>query len=79
MKSDAEIREIVRLKLIECRKEKHMTQTDVGMVIGKKKTTVATGEQGKSLPDSDTLYQLAQYYGKTISFMYGEEDGDSKQ
>jgi DNA-binding XRE family transcriptional regulator len=79
MRSDEEIREIVRLKLIECRKEKHLTQTDVGNFIGKKKTTVATWEQGKSLPDIDTLYKLAKFYGKTISFMYGEDDGDSKQ
>ncbi len=78
MLSDKEISEIVRKKLIECRKERHLTQTDVGLIVDKKKTTVATWEQGKAMPDIDTLYRLTKYYGKTLAYMFGEEDGDSK-
>ena len=69
-----EIKEIVRQRLIECRKEKHLTQTDVGLIVNKKKTTVATWEQGKTMPDIETLYNLAKYYGKTINYMFGESD-----
>ena len=69
-----EIREIVRANLIKCRKENGLTQTEVGMVIGKEKSTVASWEQGKSMPDIDTLYRLATYYHKTIGFMFGDED-----
>lgn len=74
MKNNNDIREIVRQKLIECRKEKNLTQTQVGEIVGKKKTTVATWEQGKTMPDIDTLYQLSKYYGKSINYMYGEND-----
>ena len=73
MKSNSEINEIIRLKLIECRKERHLTQTEVGEIVGKKKTTVASWEQGQTMPDAETLYLLAKYYGKSMNFMYGEE------
>ena len=73
MKSDHEINEIIRTKLIECRKERHLNQTEVGLIVGKKKTTVASWEQGQTMPDAETLYLLAKYYGKSMNFMYGEE------
>ena len=63
----------VRNILIECRKEKGLTQEQVGKIVDKKKTTVASWEQGLSSPDIETLYRLAKYYGKSISQMYGEE------
>ena len=50
-----------------------MTQTDVGKIVGKSKTAVASWEQGASMPDIVTLHRLATYYEKTIEFMYGEE------
>lgn len=60
--------------LIECRKERGLTQTEVGEIVGKKKTTVASWEQGKSSPDIATLARLAAYYKKTISYFFGEEE-----
>ena len=71
--NDNEIAQIVRNRLIECRIEANLTQKEVGEIVNKKPTTVASWEQGKSLPDIDTLYYLAKYYGKTLSFMFGEE------
>lgn len=71
--TNEELRENIRKRLIECRKEKGMNQTEVGLIVDKKKTTVATWEQGKSLPDIETLYRLARYYEKTLAYMYGEE------
>lgn len=68
------VRDKVRQILIECRTERQMTQTDVGKVVGKSKTAVASWEQGLSMPDIVTLHRLATYYGKTIAYMYGEED-----
>lgn len=72
--NEKEIRKTIQNRLIECRKEKGLTQTEVGELVDKKKTTVASWEGGKSLPDADTLYRLATYYKKTISYMYGESD-----
>lgn len=74
MKTDEEIRQCVRKKLIECRKEYKLTQTQVGEIVGKKKTTVASWEQGQTVPDIETLYRLAVYYKKTLDFMFGEKD-----
>jgi len=64
----------IRDVLIECRTNRGLTQTDVGEFLGKSKTAIASWEQGKSMPDASTLYRLAQYYGKTIGYMYGEEE-----
>ena len=51
-----------------------MSQTDVGKIVGKSKTAVASWEQGLSMPDAVTLYRLAAYYEKALAYMYGEED-----
>ena len=73
MKTDKEMRDIVRKKLIECRTERELTQTDVGKIVGKSKTAIASWEQGLSMPDIITLYKLTNYYGVTLDYMYGEE------
>ena len=74
-KEDADL--IVRNRigdiLIECRKEKGLTQAELAKAIGSSPTTVATWEQKKSLPSVDQLYRLARFYNKTISYMYGEK------
>lgn len=72
--TDAEIRTNVMNILIECRKEKGITQAELAKVIDSKPTTVASWEQGLSLPSIQMLYRLSQYYGKTIAYMYGEKD-----
>ena len=74
MKTEKEIKETIRQKLIECRKEKGVTQTDVGIYVGKGKTAVASWEQGLSSPDIATLFRLAAYYHKSIGYMYGEDE-----
>jgi len=71
--SDYEVRQTIRNRLIECRIEANLTQKEVGDIVGKKPTTVASWEQGMSLPDIETLYRLTKFYGKTLKFMFGEE------
>ena len=73
MKTDKEMRDIVRKNLIKCRTERELTQTDVGKIVGKSKTAIASWEQGLSMPDIITLYKLVNYYGVTLDYMYGEE------
>ncbi len=72
--SDYEIRKIVQNRLVECRIEANLTQKEVGDLIGKKPTTVASWEQGLSSPDIDTLYRLTKYYNKSLAYMFGEEE-----
>lgn len=78
MKEDIDylVRNNVMEVLIECRKNKGITQADLADQLGLKPTTVASWEQGKSLPNIQTLYRLAQYYNKTIGYMYGEGKKD---
>lgn len=74
MSDDERLREKVKQMLIECRVERDLTQTDVGKIVGKSKNAVASWEQGLSLPDVVTLFKLANYYGKSMDYMYGEND-----
>jgi len=71
--SDLIVRNRIGDILIECRKEKGLTQAELAKAIGSSPTTVATWEQKKSLPSVDQLYRLARFYNKTISYMYGEK------
>lgn len=71
---DARIREAIRKRLIQCRTDNELTQTDIGKVVGKSKNAVASWEQGLSLPDIMTLYRLAMYYEKSLEYMYGEDE-----
>lgn len=77
MEKDEEIKNRIRRILVRLRKEHELTQTDVGKIVGKGKTAVASWEQGISIPDIVTLYTLAQYYHKPISYMFGEGDDES--
>lgn len=70
---DVRIRDNVMNTLIECRKEKGLTQAELAKIIDSKPTTIASWEQGKSLPSIQTLYRLAMYYEKPINYMYGEK------
>lgn len=69
----SQIREIVRKNLIRFRKEKGVTQSDVGAYLGITKTGVASWEQGRTSPDIETIYLLSQYYRKSLDDFYEEE------
>lgn len=76
MKNDEDyvIRTKVMEVLVECRKEKGLTQLELAKKFNISPTTVASWEQGKSLPSISMLYRLAAYYQKTIGYMYGEKE-----
>ena len=74
MEHDEIMKNRIRAILIKLRTEKELTQTDVGKIVGKSKTAIASWEQGLSMPDVVTLFKLAQFYGKTIDYMYGESE-----
>lgn len=76
MLSDEELRKNIRDNLKSIRKEKGLTQSQVGDLVGKKETTIASWEQGLSLPDLQTLYRLSLYYRKTMEWFYEHKEGD---
>ena len=69
-----DLRNKIRQTLIDLRIEKGLTQTEIGKIVGKSKTAVASWEQGLSLPDPVTLKKLPLFYGKTMNYMFGDEE-----
>lgn len=59
---ETEIRETIRLNIIAKRKELHLTQGELGKMVGLKLTTVASWEQGLSSPDIDTIAKLLKLF-----------------
>ena len=79
MKTDDEIRQIIRSNLKDLRKASDKTQLDIAKLTGKSENAVGSWEQGLSLPDIATLYRLALYYSKTIDYMYEKHsEGENK-
>lgn len=71
---DEDLKKEIRERLIALRLENELSQTEVGKLVGKSKTAVASWEQGLSMPDIVTLKRLATYYHKTMNYMYGDEE-----
>lgn len=74
MLSDDELRQNIRLNLIYMRNKKGLKQTDVADIVKKKGNTIASWEQGLSLPDLQTLYKLSVYYAKPLEWFYENEE-----
>ena len=73
-KTRDELRETIRTNLISLRKSKGLNQTDIADYVGKKGTTVASWEQGISLPDITTLYKLSDFYYVTMEYFFVEHE-----
>lgn len=70
------LREIIRLNLISLRINRGLTQADIAAELNKGKTTIASWEQGLSLPDVTTLYELSKFYNKNMEYFYTENAQD---
>ena len=71
---DNEIRKNIQTNLTELRKQNNLTQADIAKITGKAITTVATWEQGKTLPDVYTLFLLTRRYGVTMDYMFANNE-----
>lgn len=67
---DEDLRRIIRKNLILLRTQKGATQAEIGKLVGKSINAVGSWEQGLSLPDICTLYQLAKFYGVPIESIF---------
>ena len=72
MKTDKEMRDIIRTNLKRLRAENDKTQLDIAKFCGKSENAVGSWEQGLSLPDIVTIAKLAQLYSVTIDSFYKE-------
>ena len=62
------------LKILELRKEKGVTQTELGNAIGVGAYTISKWERGKFVPDIESLIALANYFECSIDYLVGRED-----
>lgn len=60
------------LKMLR-KKEKHLTQLDMAKYLGVAKTTYASYEQGKRMPDTEIQNKIADYFGVTLDYLHGRE------
>lgn len=70
MKEKDELRDIIKTNLIDLRTKKNLTQYKLAKLVGKSSNAVASWEQGLSLPDITTLYNLSKFYGVKMEYFY---------
>lgn len=63
-----------KLKLL--RKERKLTQSEVGEAIGQERSTIACYETGKRTPDVATLEKLASLYKVTLDHFSNKSEAD---
>ena len=73
MRTDEDIKNAIAANIKRCRESKKISQTELGDMLGKAKTTISTWERAESMPDPATLYNLSKYFDKSLSYMYGDE------
>lgn len=61
-------------RLITLRKERDLSQEDIGKLINKKRSTVSGYETEGKEPDIETLCFLADYFGVSTDYLMGKSD-----
>ena len=64
-----------KLKLL--RKERGLTQSEVGVIIGQERSTVACYETGKRNPDVKTLERLSVLYQVSLDYFSDKSEADT--
>ncbi|EUJ59493.1 helix-turn-helix domain-containing protein [Listeria fleischmannii] len=56
------------------RKEKHMTQSELGKAISVSKVSISKYENGAQFPDTDTLQKIADVFSVSTDYLLGRTD-----
>jgi len=67
-------RELFAKRFKKLRKEKRLTQTEMGEAIGKTKGAVGHYECGDREPPLEALYSISNYFGVSIDYLMGITD-----
>lgn len=78
MQEDKDIKQIVAKNLANLRKNKKITQTELAEQFGYSDKAISKWENGDTLPDIQTLYQLCEFYNVTLDFLVSEQSFDEK-
>lgn len=66
-------------RLLRLRKEKGLTQEEVGARLSLSPQSVSKWENGTSLPEIDTLGKLADLYGVSTDYLLGRDDAKERR
>lgn len=78
MQENKDIKEIIAKNLANLRKNKKITQTELAEQFGYSDKAISKWENGDTLPDIQTLYQLCEFYNVTLDFLVSEQSFDEK-
>ncbi|EAF5461954.1 XRE family transcriptional regulator [Listeria monocytogenes] len=59
------------LRIKELRKESKKTQADMAKILGVAKTTYASYEQSKRMPDAEIQNKIANYFDVSLDYLHG--------
>lgn len=60
-------------RLIDLRENKNIFQKDLANILNVEQATVSQWENGKRIPDSETLIKIANYFNVTVDFLIGND------
>ena len=78
MSENKDIKKIVAKNLANLRKNKKITQTELAEQFGYSDKAISKWENGDTLPDIQTLYQLCEFYNVTLDFLVNEQNFEDK-
>lgn len=73
-----ELRKIIGENLATLRKNRKITQLELAERFGYSDKAISKWENGDTLPDIETLYQLCNFYGVKIDYLCDEENINKK-
>ena len=68
------MKNLIRERLKELRKEKSLTQKQIAKIINKSETGYARWEQGLAEPSINDLLVLSNFYRVTIDYLVGKDN-----
>ena len=73
-----ELKEIIAKNLLELRKTKNITQLELAEKFNYSDKSVSKWERAEAMPDIETLYNLASFYGVTLDYLTTEGEHKEK-
>lgn len=65
-------------RLKRLRKEKKLTQTELGKIINVTKVSISGYESGDRTPDTDNLRRLSDFFGVSSDYLLGRTDNPNQ-
>ena len=74
-----ELKEIIGKNLLELRKSKNITQLELAEKFNYSDKAVSKWERAETMPDIETLYNLASFYGVSLDYLTTSDHSDKAE